>query len=464
MATHSLGSKKPLTEFFAAYDAAEKTLRAEFFEFLRFASVSSEPQHTADVRKCADWVAAFLKDAGMNVEVWEGPGHPTIYAEWLGAPGKPTALIYNHYDVQPVDPLELWTSPPFEPRVENGEVFARGAEDNKGQCFYVIAAVRWWLKTHGRLPINVKLCIEGEEETGSGTITKLLPEKREKVKADYVYIVDLGFHEIKSPALTLGVRGITTMTAELEASRTDLHSGLVGGMVYNPNRALAEMLAKCYAPDGRIAIPGFYDDVEEVNASELKAINFAFDENGFTQMFGTPANGGEKSFTPVQRAWVRPTFEINGIIGGYTGEGFKTVIPARAMAKLSCRLVPNQTPGKITALVESFLQSLVPGGMKLSLHRHAGGGPAIRTKLDARAVRITADVLTELAGKPCEYILSGGSIPIVPALAEASGGEVVMMGFGLPDDNIHAPNEHFGLDRIRSGFATVAAMLERLGV
>lgn len=454
----------PIAELFAAFDTHRDELIEEFFEFLRFESVSSEPRFKDDVRACCDWLVRFLRSSGMETEVWETPGLPVIFASSLAAsPNAPTVLIYNHYDVQPIDPLELWTSPPFEPRVESGEVFARGAQDNKGQCFYVVAAVRYLLKKHGKLPVNLKLCIEGEEETGSAGLAGILREKASLLKSDHMFIVDLGFHHPNKPALTLGVRGIVTMTVELKGSSSDLHSGVMGGIVYNPNRALAEILGALHDERGRVTVPGFYDDVIELGADERSALSFDFDEPGFRQMFGAEANGGESAYSPLERAWVRPTLEINGIAGGYFGDGFKTVIPAKAIAKLSCRLVPNQDPHRIGEAVESFIRARAPKGIEVSLSVHPGVGTCVRSSTDGRAVRLTADVLGEACGTRCDYILSGGSIPIVAALAEVTGAEVVLMGFGLADDNIHAPNEHFGIERIRKGFVTIAAVLERLG-
>ena len=454
-----------LKQLFAEFDKAKDSLLEEFLTFLKFKSVSAEAEFKPQVRACCEWVVGFLEDAGMKVEIWEGAGHPTIFASYTGAgPNKPTALIYNHYDVQPVDPLDLWKSPPFEPRIEGEEIFARGASDNKGQCFYVISAVRWLLKNKGSLPVNLKLLIEGEEEVGSATLAAQLVPKQKELAADYVFIVDLGIHDKVSPALTLGVRGIVTMTVEMRGSKGDLHSGMVGGIVYNPNRAMVELLAKLYDKTGRVAIPGFYGDVEEVPEKDMAAIDFHYDEAGFRAMFEAEAVGGEhEKFGPMQRAWIRPTLEINGIGGGYTGDGFKTVIPGLTIAKLSCRLVPNQSPEKIGALVEDFLQKNKPAAVEVKVRIHPGIGDAVRTKIDSKPVQVTAQVLSEIFQKPCGYIFSGGSIPIVASLAQTcKTGEVVLMGFGLPDDNLHAPNEHFGVDRLRTGFVAMASVIERL--
>lgn len=457
----------PMKELLSTFSSQQDSLRAELFEFLKYPSISSEPSYATDVRQCAGWVASFLKEAGMTVELWEGEeekGHPTVFATWLNAgPDKPTVLIYNHYDVQPVDPLPLWTSPPFEPRIEGEEFFARGAMDNKGQCFFVIAAIRHLLKTTGKLPVNVKLCIEGEEETGSESLHHLVKTKAKELAADFLYIVDVGLHERAEPVLTLGVRGIATMTLELRGSSTDLHSGIVGGLAYNPNRALAEILGSLIDENGRVTVPGFYDDVLELSNEDREQLDFTFHEEEFRKMFGAEPVGGEHYYSPLERAWTRPTLEINGLGGGYSGTGFKTVIPAVATAKISCRLVPNQSPEKIGELVKSHLLSNLPNGITGSVTLH-GLGQGIRSGPNSRAAMETAAAMSELMGKPCKYILSGGSIPIVADLAESSGAEVVLMGFGLPDDGLHAPNEHFGIDRVGLGFATIISILERLAV
>lgn len=447
-----------------AFDRSSDTLQEEFFEFLRLQSVSSEPGYKAQVRACADWVVEYLEDAGLKVELWETSGYPVVFASWLEAgPEKPTVLIYNHYDVQPVDPIELWHSDPFEPTIRDGEVFARGAEDNKGQCFYVISAIRELLRRDGTLPVNVKLCIEGEEETGSSGLAGILATRKAALAADHLFVVDLGIHAPESPALTLGVRGIATMSVEIIGSNSDLHSGTHGGIVYNPNRAMVELLAKLYDDEGRVTVPGFYADVVTPTADELAKLDFHFDESEYEAMFGAKAVGGETNYSALQSAWIRPTLEINGIGGGYTGEGFKTVIPARTIAKLSVRLVPNQDPVKIAAAVERFLKGNVPLGVELKVEINPGVGKAVRSSPNSKAVVASAAVYSAVFNKPCQFILSGGSIPIVPGLAEAAEAEVVMMGYGLPDDNIHAPNEHFGMDRVRRGFATMGAILELLG-
>lgn len=433
----------------------------EYFSFLRFKSVSTDPQYKQEVLACADWLSHYLQEMGFTVERWETSGHPTLFASHLKAgPNQPTLLLYNHYDVQPVDPIEEWLSPPFEPTVRNGEVFARGAQDNKGQCFYTLQG----LKKSSQLPINIKLCIEGEEECGSAGLSRLLqqPEKRQKLKADYLAIVDMGIPDMKTPAVTLGVRGIVTMELVVQGSKGDLHSGSHGGIVFNPVHALVQLLASVRNSEGKITIPGFYDDITPLNPEEKGAITFDFDQAQYEKMFEASPTGGEKEYSPLERAGLRPTFEINGIAGGYAGAGFKTVLPAKAIAKISCRLVPDQDPQKMATIVKKFLENAAPKGVQVSVKILEGKGKAIRANPSSKLVKAFSQAYQELFKKPCQCILDGGSIPIVTQLAEASGGEVILLGLGLPDDNIHAPNEHFGIDRIEMGTELLARTIELL--
>lgn len=443
-------------------ESREKIL-ADFFTFLRFQTISSESAFQPELQKCAHWLHEYLSSSGFNVELWETGSHPIVFAEWLGAgPEQPTVLIYNHYDVQPVDPLPLWQSPPFEPTVRNGQVYARGAQDNKGQCFYVISSLASQLKTTGKLPVNVKLCIEGEEECGSAGLSALLGPKQDRLRADHLLIVDLGLPGPETPAICLGTRGIVVMTVDVQGAAVDLHSGSHGGVVYNPNHALIEVLAKLRDGHGRITIPGFYDQVEDFNVKDLSRLHLHFDVERYEQKFGTKAVGGERSFTPIQSAWLRPTLEINGISGGYAGNGFKTVIPAQACGKISCRLVPNQEPEKIGNLVADYISSIAPKGCSVSVRIHPGGGKPLRTRMDSQVVQAVSQAYQELFQKPCEYTLEGASIPIVAELARTCKAEVVLMGFALDSDNMHAPNEHFGLDRLEKGFVVMPRILDIL--
>lgn len=444
-----------------AFNKQKEEIIQEFFTFLRFSSISSERDHQPAVIACAEWLQKYLKDLGFKVELWQSKGHPVIFAHMHVGEEKPTLLIYNHYDVQPVDPLSLWETPPFEPVIKKNSVYARGAQDNKGQCFYVLQALKALLKRDGTLPVNVKLCIEGEEEMGSQAMKELLPQKAKELKADYLAIVDLGIPKPNTPAITLGIRGIICLEVEIEDSRVDLHSGAHGGIVYNPIHALVELLAKLHDTSGKVAIPGFYQDVLPI--SEKSIFSLDFDAKEYQKEFGTEALGGEKEYSPMERVGLRPTLEINGITGGYSGPGFKTVIPALASAKISCRLVPDQKPEEIADLVSTFLKKEAPKGLKVKVGVLPGGGVAVRTSSQSKVAKAFAQSYKEVFNKPCEYILCGGSIPIVAELTKVSKAEVVLLGMGLTTDLIHAPNEHFGLDRLEQGYLMFSRALEILG-
>lgn len=435
----------------------------DYYTFLKYQSVSSEPAYRDQVLACADWVANYLKKIGLQVELWPTIGHPTIFAKYDKAgPSQPTLLIYNHYDVQPVDPLDLWHSPPFVPTLRDGQVYARGAQDNKGQCFYVLFALKSLIDQYGTLPVNIKLCIEGEEESGSAGLSGIMRDKQTELQADYLAVVDLGLRQPNTPAVTLGVRGLVTMDVEITGSSTDLHSGSHGGVAYNPIHALIKLLANLRDASGKITISGFYEDVLPLSKNEKANISLEFDLEEYKKTFGTLPTGGEQEYSPLERNWTRPTIEINGINGGYTGTGFKTVIPSKAFAKVSCRLVPNQKPHKIGRLIANYLESNAPEGTRVTVHIHPGGGDAVRADINSEAVKAFAKAYGEIFQRPCEYIYSGASIPIVTELAAACGGEVVLVGLGLPDDGIHAPNEHFGIDRIEKGFLSIARAIQLL--
>lgn len=435
----------------------------DFYTFLNFQSISSEKDFTSEVLACADWIIAYLKKIGFEVELWPTTGHPTIFANYSKAgPNQPTLLIYNHYDVQPVDPLDLWESPPFEPTLRNGQIYARGAQDNKGQCFYVLLALKAMIETYGSLPINIKLCIEGEEECGSAGLSALVKKKKDKLKADYLAIVDLGINEITKPAITLGLRGLVTLDVEVSSTKTDLHSGSHGGIAYNPIHALVTLLASLRDKEGKVTVPGFYADVQPISREEKEQAAFHFDATEYEKSFGAKPTGGEKGFSPLERNWTRPTLEINGITGGYAGTGFKTVIPAKASAKISCRLVPNQEPEKIGQLVADYLKTMVPEGTQINVEIRPGTGQAVRADITSPIAQVFAQAYSEVFQAPCEFIYSGASIPVVPELTNACGGEVVMVGVGLPGDCIHAPNEHFGVDRIEKGFLTTVRAIQLL--
>lgn len=436
----------------------------EFFDLLRIPSISSEEEYKEDLLHCADWVKREVSSIGFHVDTWEMKRHPTIFATHLHAgPDKPTLLIYNHYDVQPVDPLEEWDSPPFEPVMRDGEIYARGAQDNKGQFFYVLQALKFLIKRDGKLPLNVKWVIEGEEEIGSVGLSLIAQQKKKELKADYVVIVDVGLPAPDTPAVVLGIRGLITFTLEVSGSNRDLHSGSHGGIVYNPNHALIEMLASLRDRHGRVMVPGFYDDVVELSKEERQQLAKQFDKKAYEEAFGTKAEGGEKDYAPLESGRTRPTMEINGISGGYAGQGFKTVIPAKACAKISCRLVLNQNPHKIAESVKNYLMERVPRGVKAVVTIHEGGGEAVRSPADSTIVKAFSQAYSEILGGECSYMLEGGTIGVVTELVKASGGELALVGYGLADDRIHAPNEHFSFRRIELGTMTMARAMEILG-
>ncbi len=441
----------------------ESQFLEEYFTFLRFPTISADPSMRPHVKQCAQWLEMVLHDAGFQVDLWDKERAPVVFAQHLEAGfDQPTLLIYNHYDVQPVDPLEQWKHDPFSPVKEGNVISARGAQDNKGQCFYVLAALLSYLKHEKKFPINIKLLIEGEEESGSGALSKLLKEKKELLQSDHLIVVDLGMRQQYTPAITLGTRGLVTVNVEIESTNGDLHSGSHGGLAYNPLHALVQLMSQARDVHGHITIPGFYDDVVYPDAAVLAQMNLSFSESDYFKQFGAYPTGGEKSFTPLERNWLRPTLELNGIGGGYQGPGGKTVIPASGFAKISCRLVPNQDPEKIGRLLKSYFESSAPKGTRVSVTVGHGMGAAVRTPASSQIIQALGTALSEVFLKKCEYIFEGATIPIVPELQEASGAEVAMFGFGLAEDRIHAPNESFGWDRIEKGFLTMSRLIELL--
>lgn len=449
-----------LKQWIAKHRAEAKN---EYFQFLRFRSISADPAMKKEMAACSEWVRRFLSDkAKMKAEVVETPGYPLVYAEDLQAGrGAPTLLIYGHYDVQPVDPLELWKSDPFEPAEREGKIFARGAVDDKGQIYYAMLAVRCWKDLGYELPVNLKFCIEGEEESSSIGLSKALPKLKEKLKADFLLVPDFDQYDKNTPSITLGARGVMGLEVILTGSKSDLHSGIHGGLAYNPNKALAQLLAKIWDEKGTVQIPGFYDDAVHVSPEQMKEFAFGFDQKKYSEEFGIEAFGWEKGRSPIEGNYFRPTLEINGISGGYAGPGLKTVIPAHASAKISCRLVPNQDPHKIGKQIADFFKKHAVPGMKVEVKLH-GGEEAFRGKADSELAKAVSLAAEEVTGKNCKKVLSGASIPIVAQLMKAAGAEVVGMGYGLAEDNIHAPNEHFDWERLEKGFLTVARTLELL--
>ncbi|MCW8810267.1 MAG: dipeptidase, partial [Ignavibacteriaceae bacterium] len=432
----------------------------ELKEFLKIPSISTLAENKPDMKTAAEFVAGKLRSAGMqNVKIIETKGHPLIYADWLNAPGKPTVLIYGHYDVQPVDPINLWDSPPFEPTIKDGKIYARGATDDKGQMYMHIKTVEAFMKTEGTLPLNVKFIIEGEEEIGSGNLEEFVNKNQELLKCNAVLISDTSLYGPGIPTLTYGLRGLCYMEVEVTGPNRDLHSGTFGGGVDNPINVLAEMISKLKDNNGKIKIPGFYKDV--VNLTKKERDNFKtlpFSEKKYARELGVKELKGEKGYSTLERIWARPTLDCNGIIGGFTGDGAKTVLPSKAKAKISMRLVPNQDPKKIAKLFKSFINKIAPKTVKLNMKDLHGAYP-IATSLDDSATIAAANALSKVFGKKTVFMREGGSIPIVVTFAKKLKASPVLMGMGLDSENLHSPNEHFNLNHFHLGILTSAYFL-----
>ena len=437
----------------------------ELKDFLRIPSVSTLPEHKPDIEKAARFVADSLTRAGTeHVEIIPTAGHPLVYADWLRAPGKPTVLCYGHYDVQPPDPLELWHTPPFEPSIRDGNLYARGSADDKGQMYMHVKAVETLRAVNGTLPINVKFLIEGEEEIGGASIAKYVAANRAKLAADVALISDTPLYADGLPTLSIGLRGLVYTEVEATGPARDLHSGLYGGVAPNPVFGLIELLAKCKDASGRIQIPGFYDDVADPAPAEKASWrSLPFDESAFLKKeVGAPALTGEQGHSALERLWARPTLEVHGIAGGFTGAGAKTVIPAKATAKVSFRLVPKQDPETILSRFRDFLARNAPAGLNVQL-TVLSAAPAILVDPEHRAIQTAARSFSQVFGKPTVFTRSGASIPVVGDFAAHLGIPSVLMGFGLPDDGLHSPNEKYRLENYYLGIMTIAHFFEELG-
>ncbi len=437
----------------------------ELKDFIRIPSVSTLPEHRGDVERAAGFVAGSLRSAGIeNVEVIPTAGHPLVYGDWLHAPGKPTVLCYGHYDVQPADPLELWQSPPFEATERNGNLYARGAVDDKGQMYMHIKAVEALRAVNGRLPLNVKFLIEGEEEVGGASIAKYVAENPGKLAAGAALVSDTAMYAEGIPTLCIGLRGLIYMEVCAKGPARDLHSGLYGGAAPNAVYGLIELLAKAKDADGTIQIPGIYDAVEEPAAAELESWkSLPFDEREFlAQEVGSSSLTGEPKRSVLERVWSRPTFEVHGIAGGFTGAGAKTVIPATATAKVSFRLVPRQEPEPIVNAFREWVARNAPRGIEIEV-RVLSASPGLVVNPDHPAIREAAHAFGAAYGRECVFIRSGGSIPIVGDFANHLKIPTILMGFGLPDDGLHSPNEKFNIENYFAGIVTIANFLERYG-
>jgi len=432
--------------------------------FLRIPCVSTKSEHKADMLKAAEWLVERMRGMGLeHVEILPTAGHPVVYADWLHAAGKPTALVYGHYDVQPAEPLELWTTGAFDPTVRNGELYARGAVDDKGQVFMHLKALEAHLKTTGRLPVNIRLLIEGEEEIGSPNLDAFVAKHKDMLKADVVVISDTAMIAKDAPGITVGLRGLVYFQIDMEVAKSDLHSGGFGGAIENPAMALAQLLAKLKDRNGRIAIPGFYDDVRRLPADERRALaRLPFSERKFQKDLGAPALFGEKGFTTLERLWARPTLEVNGVYSGFIGEGAKTVLPCRAMAKVSMRLVPNQDPGKIARLFVQHVKRLAPKTVRLKVTEVSGRGTPWLVPTNHPSLQAVARAIEKGFGKRPVYTRTGGTIPVVATLDRLLKAPILLMGIGLPDENAHAPNEKLDLDNLHHGMLSAAYLFEEL--
>ena len=440
-------------------------LLAELKEFLRIPSISTLPEHRPDIEQAASFVAKSLSTAGLeNVEVVPTEGHPLVYGDWLHAPGKPTVLCYGHYDVQPADPLELWTTPPFEPAERGGNLYARGTADDKGQMYTHVKAVEALRGVSGTLPVNLKFLVEGEEEVGGASIARYVAEHAAKLRADVALVSDTAMYAAGLPTLCVGLRGLIYAEVEATGPHRDLHSGLYGGAVPNAVYGLVELLAKAKDADGVIRIPGIYDGVEEPAAAELASWRrLPFREEEFRAAeVGSAELTGEPGRTVLERVWSRPTFEVHGIAGGFTGAGSKTVIPAKATAKVSFRLVPRQDPDRVIGAFKDWVQKQAPKGIRIEV-RILNASGALVVNPDHPAIRVAAQAFGEVFGKPAVFIRSGGSIPVVGDFSRHLGIPTVLMGFGLPDDGLHSPNEKLSLENYYQGIVTVARFFEQYG-
>jgi acetylornithine deacetylase/succinyl-diaminopimelate desuccinylase-like protein len=435
----------------------------ELKDLIAIPSISAHPAARGDVRRCAEELTRRMLAAGLQrAEVIETGGNPVAYGEWLGAPGKPTIVIYGHYDVQPVDPLDLWTSPPFDAQVRDGKLYGRGSVDDKGQVLMHLAAIETHLRVRGELPLNVKVVVEGEEEIGSPNFEAFLAEHRERLACDVAVISDTAVFAEDVPSLTTSLRGLVHWEITVHGPSTDVHSGYFGGAVRNPIEALAQLLTMLKDGDGRIAVPGFYDDVVEPTAAERATIaSLPYDEAKEAAAIGVPAFAGEAGWSPLERMWIRPTLEINGIYGGYQGPGAKTIVPSFAHAKVSARLVAAQEPARVRRVVREFLLANAPAGVRVEVEDD-GDVRAVATSRDHAAVAAAARAMERGFGKPPVFIGTGGTIGPVSSFDRILGLPQVLIGVGLPDDAIHAPNERFDLGQFYGGIETMAYLYDEL--
>jgi acetylornithine deacetylase/succinyl-diaminopimelate desuccinylase-like protein len=444
--------------------ANEDRYLKELTDFLRIPSISSLKEHKADVAKAAEWVGARMQAAGIeNVQVLPTGGHPVVYGDWLYAADKPTVLIYGHFDTQPVDPLELWTNPPFEPTIRDGRIYARGASDDKGNMLAPILAVEALLSSEGRLPVNLKCFFEGQEEIGSPQLGEFISANRQLLACDLIFSADGGQWDEDQPALMIGLRGLCSLQIDVRSARSDIHSGTFGGTIMNPIHALVRLIDTMHTPQGRIAVDGFYDAVRPLGETEQNQIaEIPFDEADYKAGLGVEELFGEPGFSTYERAWVRPTLEVNGIWGGFQGEGIKTVLPSSAHAKISCRLVPDQDPVQILKLLSAHIENHAPPGVKVALDPNTSKADPYLIPFDHPGNQAAVAVHKELFGKAPYYARMGGSIPVCGIFLKELGAYSVNFAFGLKDENVHGPDEFFRLKSFSRAQLAYGLLLQHL--
>ena len=454
-----------MTSWQSYLDEHQSEYLEQMLDFLRIPSISSLPEHAGDVRAAGEWVMARCRDAGLeHIEMMETGGHPVVYADWLHAPGKPTVLIYGHFDVQPVDPLDLWASPPFAPVVKDGKVYARGATDDKGNMLVPILAMEALLKSTGSLPVNVKCFFEGQEEIGSPTLPPFVAANKEKFACDMAISADGGQWAEDQPALMVGLRGLAGVEIDVTGPDHDVHSGMYGGAIQNPIHALAGILASMRGADGKILVDGFYADVVELSTEDRSLLaEVPFDEAKFFGGVDVDAPFGEPGYTTLERRWARPTLEVNGMYGGFQGDGVKTVLPSRAHAKITCRLVADQNPARIIAALQAHVAAHTPPGVKVTVTGMPSSATPYLMPADHPGNVAARDVHMELYGKEPFYARSGGSIPVCSMFLDNLGVYTVNFGFGLDDEYQHSPNEFYRLSSFEKGQRGYCLLLERLG-
>ncbi len=451
-----------IKEVIAHIEANKEKYIERLSEFLRMESISTDPTKQDDIRKCANWVQGVFSDSGFKTQIVETKKHPCVLADTGETGSGPVALVYGHYDVQPVGDTSLWDSPAFEPTIRDGSIFARGSADDKGQVFTHMLAAEAWKKIAGKLPVQIKFMVEGEEEIGSPNLEEVIREHADRLACDYIAISDTAKFDDDTPAITYGTKGMVYKEIIVTGPKQNLHSGSYGGSLLNPGNVLASIIASLKDGDNRVTIPGYYDDVQEISDDErnkLKAL--PFDEKAYLESMGAPALEGEKGYSTIERRGVRPTLDVNGMLGGFVGEGASTVIPAKVMAKVSMRIVPNQDPEKISQSFDAAVRAATPAGVRVEIITHAICGAYV-TPLDSPGIRAAASAIEAGFGKKPLFIREGGSLPILPLFKEVLGADSLMMGFSVPGCNLHGPNEFFGIDDFMRGIKSSAYFMQEL--